>query len=428
MKCFKCNGELKPITKDGMGYALCNKCGSLFTAQELQSRLAQLQQTQRPQKQSPRPSQAKVVSNISVSTQALLISHSSLEDLKREFVAFDLETTGFSPVHDRIVEIGAVRFVNKKAIEAFDTLVHSDVPIPPQASRVNGITNEMISTAPNEFEAISKLVKFLGDAVYGKTALCAHNASFDMGFLQEALKRSRINSKIVYADTLAASKAVIKGLENYKQDTVLKHFNLSNIQAHRAQTDALCCGKIMCKLLPLLESQLGKTEQPIITRKAQPTVKVKKAQQPVKKNIITEEEMQICIYIKSLLKEQPIEHLDYLRCDKISSGHVKIICIYPFITFRIMKKGKYIIIPKEVAKRKKIMGEPCTKDEPLDGIRYFFDSLSMLDIFAKYFNRAFREEYRSIKSYLDESDYYYERTLDGLRHQTKIPDAPKFFK
>ncbi len=425
MKCFRCDGELKPITKGGIGYAQCNKCGSLFTAQELQNRLTQLQQ---PPKQSPRPSQAKAVSNISVSTQELLINHSSLGDLKREFIAFDLETTGFSPARDRIVEIGAVRFVNKRATETFDTLVHSDVPIPPQASRVNGITNEMISTAPSEFEAISKLIKFLGNAMHGKTVLCAHNASFDMGFLHEALKRCRINSKIVYVDTLAVSKTVIKGLENYKQATVLKHFNLSNIQAHRAQTDALCCGKIMCKLLPLLEAQPRKTEQPVTVKKTQQTVKVKKMQQPVKKNIITEEEMQICIYIKSLLREQPIEHLDYLRCDKISSGHVKIICIYPFITFRIMKKGKYIIIPKEVAKRKKIMGEPCTKDEPLDGIRYFFDSLSMLDIFAKYFNRAFMEEYRSIKSYLDESDYYYEKTLDGLRHQTKIPDAPKFFK
>ena len=405
MKCFKCDGELKPTTKGGIVYAQCNKCGALFTAQELQNRLAQLRQSQG---QSLRPSQTKTVTNVSVSTRKVIINHSSLEDLKREFIALDLETTGFSPIHDRIVEIGAVRFVNKKAKETFNTLVHSDVPISPQASRVNGITNEMLSTAPNEFEAISKLTEFLGDAVHGKTTLCAHNASFDISFLQEALKRSRINSKIVYADTLADSKAVIKGLDNYKQDNILKHFNLSNIQAHRAQADALYCGKIMCKLFPLLETQIGKAEE------------------TAKKIIVTKEEMQICIHIKSLLMEQPIEHLNYLRCDKTTSGYVKITCLYPFITFRIMKKGKYIIIPQGIAKRKKIMGEPCSKNEPLDGIRYFFDSPAMLDVFTQYFNRAFREQYKNIKSYLRESDYYYERTLNALRHQTRIPDDPNF--
>lgn len=410
MKCFKCGGELKPITKGGIGYAQCNKCGSLFTAQELQNRLAKLQQPQNPQKQGPRPFQTKVVTNVNVSTRKLIINHSSLEDLKREFIAFDLETTGFSPIHDRIVEIGAVRFVDKKAKEAFNTLVRSDVPIPPQASQVNGITNEMIANAPSEFEAITKLIEFLGDAVHGKTALCAHNASFDMEFFQEALKRSRISSDFLYVDTLPAARATIKGLENYKQDTVLKHFNLSNIQAHRAQADALCCGKIMCKLFPLLEAQMGKAEE------------------TAKKKIITEEEMQICIHIKSLLKEQPSEHLEYLRCEKTTSGYVKITCLYSFLTFRIMKKGKYIIIPQEIAKRKKIMGESCAKNEPLDGIRYFFESPAMLDIFAQYFNRAFREEYRNIKSYLRESDYYYERTLNAIRHQTRIPDEPNFFK
>ncbi len=259
MKCFKCGGELKPITKGGIGYAQCNKCGSLFTAQELQNRLAKLQQPQNPQKQGPRPFQTKVVTNVNVSTRKLIINHSSLEDLKREFIAFDLETTGFSPIHDRIVEIGAVRFVDKKAKETFNTLVRSDVPIPPQASQVTGITNEMIANAPSEFEAITKLIEFLGDAVHGKTALCAHNASFDMGFFQEALKRSRISSDFLYVDTLPAARATIKGLENYKQDTVLKHFNLSNIQAHRAQADALCCGKIMCKLFPLFRSANGKS-------------------------------------------------------------------------------------------------------------------------------------------------------------------------
>lgn len=252
MKCFKCNGELKPITREGIGYAQCDKCGTLFTAQELRARLARSKQ---PQKQRSRPPQTKAVSNASISTRETRLDRSPLEALKREFIAIDFETTGLSPIHDRIIEIGAVRFVNKRAKEAFSTLVHSDVPISPQASRVNGITNEMISTAPSEAEAISMLVGFLEDALQGKTALCAHNASFDMDFLENALGRCCIRSNIRYVDTLSISRATIKGLEDHKQDTVLKYFNFSNLQGHRARSDALCCGKIMCKLIPLLETQ-----------------------------------------------------------------------------------------------------------------------------------------------------------------------------
>lgn len=196
-----------------------------------------------------------------ISIREILVNRTNLQKLKKEFIAFDLETTGFSSINDRIVEIGAVRFVNGKEKETFSTLVHSDVPISPQALQVNGITNKMIATAPSESEAISKLVKFLGDALWGNTALCAHNAKFDMSFLQEALKRSQISAEITYVDTLSVTKATVKNLDNYQQDTILAYFNLSNLQAHRAQTDAICCGKILCKLFPLLETYVGKNGQ-----------------------------------------------------------------------------------------------------------------------------------------------------------------------
>lgn len=199
-----------------------------------------------------------------VSPRKIPINHLVLENLKKEFIALDLETTGLDSFKDRIIEIGAVRFVDGKAEETFSTLAHPDVPISAQATRVNGITNEMVSDAPSELEAISKLIEFIGDALHGKTVMCAHNASFDFNFLRKALYRSRIHSKIVYVDTLAASRSVIKGLDNYKQDTVLSHFHLSNSQVHRAQTDALCCGRILCKLFPLLDAYIAKRENLIV--------------------------------------------------------------------------------------------------------------------------------------------------------------------
>ena len=101
-----------------------------------------------------------------------------------EFVAFDLETTGTQPNENSIVEIGAVRFSGSKPLEGFGKLINPGRPIPAEASRVNGITDEMVKDAPPIESILSEFAEFCGEI-----PIVAHNASFDFKFLLSDVKR-----------------------------------------------------------------------------------------------------------------------------------------------------------------------------------------------------------------------------------------------
>lgn len=336
------------------------------------------------------------------STKLTNISKQTIEKLKGCYISLDFETTGLSSFNDRIVEIGAVKFINGQPKDEFNTLVHSDVPISPQASRINGITNEMLKNAPNENEALNSFAEFLGDALNGEIILCAHNADFDLRFLISALERSFINASLIYIDTLNLSRTTIKGLENYKLNTVLSHFNLLNNNTHRASSDALACGQILFNLLPDLEKQADQ-----------------QAKSDEKKKI-TDEEMEICSYIKSLLSQNCSDDLRYLRCFKLNNGYIYISCLYTFIKFKVAKKGTYIIIDNSIAKNKQINKAPCTKSEGIENTRCFIGDLSQLDIFAPYFCKEYRKALREAKSYMNNSKYCYKKAINIIESQNWI--------
>lgn len=184
-----------------------------------------------------------------VFARKIQIDADTVQKLKDRYIAFDVETTGLNSKNDRIIEVGAVLFENGRIIKRYNTLVNPGVPIPYSATAINHITNEMVKDAPKEEEAYLELSSFLGDALSGRTVICAHNASFDMRFLTETLLRLGYEGNVSYADTLSLSRKYVKGLYNYKQDTVAKHFGIVNVKAHRAASDAEVCGKILWKLL-----------------------------------------------------------------------------------------------------------------------------------------------------------------------------------
>ncbi len=168
---------------------------------------------------------------------------------KKEYIAFDVETTGLDSIHDRIIEIGAVQFVDGQPIKRFSSLVNPEKSIPASATSINHITNKMVATAPTEQEISADLIEFLGDAINGETVMCAHNASFDFKFLCAMLSRLGYNASFQYIDTLTLSRTHIKGLANYKQSTLEQYFGLVNENAHRAVSDAENCGKILYQIL-----------------------------------------------------------------------------------------------------------------------------------------------------------------------------------
>lgn len=177
------------------------------------------------------------------------VSAANIDQIQARYIAFDVETTGLDPYEDRIVELGAVLFVNELPVERFSSLVNPGVPISAAASAVNLITNDMLETAPTEQEIYPKFIEFLGDAVNGNIVMCAHNASFDFNFLCNTLSRLNYTANFQYIDTLSLARQYVNGVTNYKQSSLERYFGLTNDTAHRAASDAENCGKIFFHLL-----------------------------------------------------------------------------------------------------------------------------------------------------------------------------------
>ncbi|MBR2810226.1 MAG: 3'-5' exonuclease [Solobacterium sp.] len=183
----------------------------------------------------------------------LKLTRTMLEKTEQRFIAFDTETTGLDSYYDRIIEVGAVLFENGQPVKQFNTLVHSVNHVPYDAYMVNHISDREVQEAPPVTSVYPALLEFFGDAVNGNTILVGHNATFDMKFLAAEMNRLDLAGDFLYVDTCALSRKAVPDLYSHTQDTVARHFGIRNRQSHRAVTDALTCGSIMTRLIPMLK-------------------------------------------------------------------------------------------------------------------------------------------------------------------------------
>ena len=166
-----------------------------------------------------------------------------------KFVAFDLETTGIKPQEDMIVEVGAVLFDGSDPIKTYGALIDPGRPIPPDASAVNGITDEMVRGKPRIADVLADFADFCGEL-----PLVAHNAPFDYKFLLDDIKLHRATApQGVVLDTLPLARKVFPGLPNYKLWTLVRHFNFPSGTFHRAEEDSSYCGLLFDKIIQTLE-------------------------------------------------------------------------------------------------------------------------------------------------------------------------------
>ncbi len=166
-----------------------------------------------------------------------------------QFIAFDLETTGIQPKSDAIVEIGAVRFDGAEPVGSFCSLINPGRPIPPEASAVNGITDEMVADQPAVETVLADFAAFCGDL-----PLVAHNAPFDFKFLLGAVEthKAKAPSGIVL-DSCALARVVFPGQINYKLGTLVQHFGFPVGDFHRAEIDSVHCGRLFAHIVESLE-------------------------------------------------------------------------------------------------------------------------------------------------------------------------------
>ena len=151
------------------------------------------------------------------------------------FTVFDLETTGCSQYRDRIVEIAAVRAELDGSLSRFSALVNPGIPVPSQATKVHGITDDMLKDAPKFHDVAYKFLDFAKGS-----KLVAHNARFDLSFLQESLFRSGLPLwKDGSYDSIVLTRKAYPGLTSYSLQFLRTHFALDDEgQAHRAASDA----------------------------------------------------------------------------------------------------------------------------------------------------------------------------------------------
>lgn len=154
----------------------------------------------------------------------------------KDYVVFDLETTGIHPERDVIIEISAVRVCDGKAAAEYSTLVNPKRHIPAAATAVNGITDDMVADAPEIKEAMAGFMDFIGDSI-----LVGHNIhTFDMNFAYDAawqaLGKELDND---YIDTLYMARYCLPGLGHYKLTDISEYFHINTEGAHRALNDCL---------------------------------------------------------------------------------------------------------------------------------------------------------------------------------------------
>jgi DNA polymerase-3 subunit epsilon len=180
-----------------------------------------------------------------------------------QYIAFDIETTGFLPRVDQIVEIAAVKFSNFKPVESFASLVNPKISIPLGAGRVHGITDEMVKDSPTIDNVLSRFAEFCAGA-----PLVAHNAPFDTEFVKADIEKFETPAPTgVILDTCAMARKVVQGCANYKLGTLVAHLKIPQEAAfHRAEADARFCGQLFGIMLqkiyrageaPVLENLLN---------------------------------------------------------------------------------------------------------------------------------------------------------------------------
>ena len=179
-----------------------------------------------------------------------LVENSRNQSFDDPYVVFDIETTGFSPLSDRIIEIGAVKVVNGTITDKFSTFVNPDIPIPFRIEQLTSINDSMVLPAPKIDKVLPDFLKFCEGC-----ALVAHNASFDVSFIAHNAEELGLPFDPTVLDTVTLARILLPQLNRYKLDTVAKALNVSLENHHRAVDDAGATAEIFVAFLKMLKER-----------------------------------------------------------------------------------------------------------------------------------------------------------------------------
>ncbi|MEP6971258.1 MAG: exonuclease domain-containing protein, partial [Betaproteobacteria bacterium] len=166
------------------------------------------------------------------------------------YTVFDTETTGLDPSQgDEIIQVGATRIVNGRLLhhEGFEQLVDPRRPIPAISTGIHGITSAMVRGQPGIAQVLRSFHAYADDSV-----LVAHNAAFDMRFLQLKEADSGVVFDQPVLDTLLLSDIAHPNQESHALEAIAQHLGVPMARRHTALADAIVTAEVFLKLLPLL--------------------------------------------------------------------------------------------------------------------------------------------------------------------------------
>ena len=169
------------------------------------------------------------------------------QPLEGSYVVFDIETTGFSPIKNRIIEIGAVKVSNGEITDRFSSFVNPQVPIPFEIEKLTSINDEMVMDAPVIEKVLPEFLSFCEG-----TVLVAHNASFDISFIRENAQRQQLPFDFTYVDTVGIGRVLLPHQAKHTLDAVSKTLGISLENHHRAVDDAEATAQIFVKFTDML--------------------------------------------------------------------------------------------------------------------------------------------------------------------------------
>lgn len=202
------------------------------------------------------PSEYKVIFPQKASTITIKSIFDAEENLPQEltenvYVVFDLETTGLDVLNEGITEIGAVKIINGKIAEEFNTLIKPDYPISPKITALTGISEDMVKDSPKISAVLPDFIKFIDGAI-----LVAHNAEFDTKFIKRFASAEEYDIKNKVLDTMILSRKYLPELHKNDLHTLAEHFGIT-FRHHRALSDAYATAEAFIKIMAIK----GKSEK-----------------------------------------------------------------------------------------------------------------------------------------------------------------------
>ena len=179
-----------------------------------------------------------------------IVTNDKGQSLRDEFVVFDIETTGFNPKTCKIIEIGAVKFVNGQIVDRFSEFVNPKVPIPYTITELTSIKDEMVADAPTIDVVLPQFMEFCKG-----TVLVAHNAGFDTGFIRYNCKQLGLDYDYTHVDTIEIARYLHPNMARFNLDAVCKAEGVVNEHHHRAVDDAEATARVFEKFIDKLEKE-----------------------------------------------------------------------------------------------------------------------------------------------------------------------------